>query len=86
MKTWREKVDYGPKTPKSLGLMLINCTVFFQQPKIGGVVTGHMDATYLIGEPVDRVFGLWFALDEATTENGCLWFIPGSHKGIVKKI
>src|SRR4051794_24965946 len=40
-----------------------------------------MDATYLIGEPCDRVFGLWFALDEATTENGCLWFVPGSHKG-----
>jgi len=25
--------------------------------------------------------GLWFALEEATLENGCLWFIPGSHKG-----
>jgi ectoine hydroxylase-related dioxygenase (phytanoyl-CoA dioxygenase family) len=54
----------------------------FKQPKIGGSVTGHMDATFLIGEPVDRVFGLWFALDDATEENGCLWFIPGSHKGV----
>ena len=22
----------------------------------------------------------WMALDDATTENGCLWVIPGSHK------
>lgn len=24
--------------------------------------------------------GAWLALDDATTENGCLWVIPGSHK------
>jgi phytanoyl-CoA hydroxylase len=24
--------------------------------------------------------GAWIALDDATTENGCLWVIPGSHK------
>mgnify|MGYP006280648963 CR=1 FL=1 len=24
--------------------------------------------------------GAWMALDDATTENGCLWIIPGSHK------
>lgn len=24
--------------------------------------------------------GAWLALDDATTENGCLWVIPGSHR------
>ncbi len=24
--------------------------------------------------------GAWMALDDATTENGCLWIIPGSHR------
>lgn len=24
--------------------------------------------------------GLWIAVDDATTENGCLWVIPGSHR------
>ena len=24
--------------------------------------------------------GAWIALDDATTQNGCLWIIPGSHK------
>lgn len=26
------------------------------------------------------LIGAWIALDDATTENGCLWMIPGSHK------
>lgn len=25
------------------------------------------------------ILGVWIAVDEATKENGCLWFIPGSH-------
>ena len=28
-----------------------------------------------------KVMGLWIALEDATEENGCLWFVPGSHKG-----
>jgi phytanoyl-CoA hydroxylase len=30
------------------------------------------------------VLGLWFALEDATTENGCLWAIPGGHKAGLK--
>ena len=26
------------------------------------------------------LIGGWIAMDDATTENGCLWLIPGSHK------
>ena len=28
----------------------------------------------------DRAISIWVALDDATLENGCLFFIPGSHK------
>ena len=28
-----------------------------------------------------KLMGCWIALEDATLENGCLWFIPGSHKG-----
>jgi len=28
-----------------------------------------------------RALSIWVALDDATLENGCLFFIPGSHKG-----
>lgn len=39
----------------------------------------HQDASYLHTEP-QSLYGFWIALDDATEENGCLWFIPGSHK------
>lgn len=51
----------------------------FKQPKIGGEVTCHQDATFLYAEPL-RLLGLWFALESAAIENGCLWTIPGGHK------
>lgn len=43
-------------------------------------VTSHQDATFLHTEPLGRVMGMWIALEDATENNGCLWFIPGSHK------
>lgn len=42
-------------------------------------VSSHQDASFLYTEPLGRVLGLWMALEDATLENGCLWFIPGSH-------
>jgi phytanoyl-CoA hydroxylase len=30
------------------------------------------------------VLGLWFALEDATLENGCLWAIPGAHTTPIK--
>ena len=62
---------------------LVQSMYIFKQPRIGGEVTCHQDATYLAttGEPV---VGLWLALEDATLENGCLWAIPGGHKGVLK--
>ena len=59
--------------------LLIQSMYIFKQPGIGGEVTCHQDATFLYTEPLS-VTGLWFALEDATTENGCLWAIPGGHK------
>jgi phytanoyl-CoA hydroxylase len=30
------------------------------------------------------VVGFWFAIDDATTENGCMWALPGGHRIPVK--
>uniref|UniRef100_A0A8C0G4A2 Phytanoyl-CoA dioxygenase domain-containing protein 1 n=1 Tax=Chelonoidis abingdonii TaxID=106734 RepID=A0A8C0G4A2_CHEAB len=50
-------------------------------------VRPHQDATFLYTEPLGRVLGLWIALENATQENGCLWFIPGSHtNGITRRM
>ena len=59
--------------------LLLQSMYIFKQPNIGGEVSCHQDATFLYTEPL-RVVGLWFALEDATIENGCLWVIPGGHK------
>lgn len=46
----------------------------------GLLVTPHQDATFLYTEPLGSVMGVWIALEDATLDNGCLWFIPGSHR------
>jgi phytanoyl-CoA hydroxylase len=39
----------------------------------------HQDETHIPTR--DRsLTAVWIALDDATTENGCLWVIPGSHR------
>ena len=39
----------------------------------------HQDEDFIPSR--DRsLLGAWISLDHATTENGCLWVIPGSHK------
>ncbi|XP_074871757.1 phytanoyl-CoA dioxygenase domain-containing protein 1 isoform X2 [Carettochelys insculpta] len=67
---------------RKLGLekpVVVQSMYIFKQPGIGGEVMPHQDATFLYTEPLGRVLGLWLALENATQENGCLWFIPGSH-------
>ncbi|KAI8082902.1 phytanoyl-CoA dioxygenase domain-containing protein 1 [Halteromyces radiatus] len=66
----------GFSSPKVLQSMLI-----FKQPYIGGKVPSHQDSTFLYTEPLSAT-GFWFALEDCTNENGCLWFIPGSHKDV----
>lgn len=59
--------------------LLLQSMYIFKQPNIGGEVTCHQDSTFLYTEP-NRIAGLWFALEDATLENGCLWAIPGGHR------
>lgn len=55
----------------------------FKPPRIGGEVVPHQDSTFLYTEP-NSVIGLWFALEDATKENGCLWALPGGHTEGIK--
>ena len=63
--------------------LLVQSMYIFKQPRIGGEVTCHQDATFLYTEPL-TVTGLWFALEDATLENGCLWALAGGHKAGLK--
>ncbi|KAJ0119121.1 phytanoyl-CoA dioxygenase family protein [Diaporthe amygdali] len=64
----------GYSDPRCLQSMVI-C----KQPEIGGAVPPHQDSTFLYTNPPSAV-GFWYALEDATLENGCLSFLPGSHK------
>ncbi|MET0647853.1 MAG: phytanoyl-CoA dioxygenase family protein [Pyrinomonadaceae bacterium] len=63
--------------------LLVQSMYIFKQPRIGGEVTCHQDATFLYTEPL-TVTGLWFALEDATQENGCLWALAGGHRAGLK--
>lgn len=51
-------------------------------PKLNNLlisVIAHQDSTFLYTDPM-KLLGFWIALEDATLENGCMHFIPGSHK------
>ncbi|KAF1948995.1 phytanoyl-CoA dioxygenase family protein [Byssothecium circinans] len=67
---------------KSLGFRdprVLQSMVICKQPEIGGAVPPHQDSTFLYTDPPSAV-GFWYALEDATKENGCLSFASGSHK------
>jgi hypothetical protein len=63
----------GPTT-FSMVLYIIYIQYFFFE------VVPHQDATFLYTTPAN-VIGIWIALEDCTVNNGCLWFLPKSHKG-----
>ncbi len=64
--------------------LLLQSMHIFKGPHVGGEVTCHQDATFLYTDPV-TVVGLWFALEDATVDNGCLWVEPGGHRGPLRQ-
>ncbi|MES2261544.1 MAG: phytanoyl-CoA dioxygenase family protein [Pseudomonadota bacterium] len=71
--------DLGLAQPRVWQSMYI-----FKQPGIGGEVRWHQDATYFETTPVS-VTTFWFALEEATLANGCLWAEPGGHRSPLRE-
>lgn len=48
--------------------------------KIGAETPWHQDAAYLDPNLVYRAISIWVPLQGVTEENGCMQFVPGSHK------
>jgi phytanoyl-CoA hydroxylase len=63
---------------------IIQSMYIFKPPRIGGEVVCHQDSTFIYTEP-ESCIGFWFALEDATVENGCMYFIPGGHKMNLKQ-
>ncbi len=54
--------------------------LFCKPPHHGGVVAWHQDYSYWTRTAPLAHLTCWIGLDDSTTENGCLEYIPGSHK------
>lgn len=54
--------------------MLINKAPYTNTP-----TPWHQDAAYWVDMDDARAVSIWLALDEATIDNGCMWYVPGSH-------
>ena len=51
--------------------------------RIGGATPWHQDEAYWDPRYAHRAVSIWLALQPATIANGCMKFIPGSHRGPV---
>lgn len=54
--------------------------LFCKPAKHGGVVAWHQDFSYWTFTKPMHHLTCWIGLDDANEENGCLYFVPGSHK------
>lgn len=60
-------------------LLVWGSGTFIKEPNTKSFVSWHQDLNYW-GLNTDREVTAWFALTPATVENGCMRFVPGSHK------
>ena len=54
--------------------------LFYKPAQHGGVVAWHQDYSYWTRTRPMEHLTCWTGLDDADTENGCLYYVPGSHK------
>jgi len=60
--------------------------LFYKPAKHGGVVAWHQDYSYWTRSVPMQHLTTWIGLDDASEENGCLQYIPGSHRwGLLDK-
>ena len=60
--------------------------LFCKPPRKGGVVAWHQDYSYWTRTKPIAHLTCWCGLDDSTVENGCLQYVPGSHRwGLLDK-
>lgn len=60
------------------GIRIWHDQALFKQP-YGNATAWHLDNPYWSFSSPDAL-SIWVALDDATLENGCLYYLPGTHK------
>jgi non-heme Fe2+,alpha-ketoglutarate-dependent halogenase len=59
-------------------ILVYTSTWFIKEPESTAIAAWHQDATYFGLRPYVHVTA-WLALTDATAENGCMEFLPGSY-------
>jgi phytanoyl-CoA hydroxylase len=54
--------------------------VFMKPARCGSAKPLHQDNSYFRVTPDDCGLTCWMAIDDATVENGCMRYVPGSHR------
>jgi phytanoyl-CoA hydroxylase len=65
------------------GVWVYFSQIFFKPPEGGGPKPAHQDNFYFGPNDPEGVVTAWIALDDATLENGCLYFGEGTNLGPV---
>jgi phytanoyl-CoA hydroxylase len=58
---------------------IVQSMYIVKAPRVGTAVVAHQDSTWIKTTPFSCL-GLWVALDDCTTANGCLHALLGSHR------
>lgn len=72
-------LSLGIKKPR-----IVQSMYLLKQPQVGNQVDLHQDSTFIYTTP-ESCIGFWFALEDATKENGCLWAIAGEHHSALRQ-
>lgn len=60
--------------------------IFYKPAHHGGVVAWHQDYAYWTRSVPMQHLTCWTGLDDATVSNGCMYYVPGSHRwGLLEK-
>jgi phytanoyl-CoA hydroxylase len=65
------------------GVSVYFSQIFFKPPEGGGPKPAHQDNFYFGPTDIEGIVTAWIALDDATLENGCLYFGDGTNVGPV---
>jgi ectoine hydroxylase-related dioxygenase (phytanoyl-CoA dioxygenase family) len=54
--------------------------IFYKPARHGGVVAWHQDYSYWTRTKPMAHLSCWIGLDDSTVDNGCVHYVPGSHR------
>ncbi|HJT64845.1 MAG TPA: phytanoyl-CoA dioxygenase family protein [Pyrinomonadaceae bacterium] len=54
--------------------------IFYKPPAHGGIVLWHQDYSYWTRTTPMAHVSCWIGLDDSTRDNGCVHYVPGSHR------